>query len=112
MTRVKRLSVVALAAAAVGVAVAAAPTLGKSKANKDGTMPDKAERLKQLTPMQVEVTQQCGTEPPFHNEYWDNHRDGIYVDVVSGEPLCSSKDKYDSGTGSPSFTKPIDPANV
>jgi peptide methionine sulfoxide reductase msrA/msrB len=62
--------------------------------------------------MQLQVTQQCGTEPPFQNEYWDNHRAGMYVDVVSGEPLFLSKDKFDSGTGWPSFTRPIDPANV
>ncbi len=62
--------------------------------------------------MQFEVTQQCGTEPPFKNEYWDNHRKGIYVDVVSGEPLFSSTDKFDSGTGWPSFTKPIEKENV
>jgi peptide methionine sulfoxide reductase msrA/msrB len=75
-------------------------------------MPDKAARLKQLTPLQLNVTQQCGTEPPFHNDYWDNHREGIYVDVVSGEPLFLSKDKFDSGTGWPSFTRPIEPGNV
>ena len=65
-----------------------------------------------LTPLQYKVTQHEGTEAPFHNEYWDNHEPGIYVDVVSGEPLFSSLDKYDSGTGWPSFTKPLEPANV
>jgi methionine-R-sulfoxide reductase len=65
-----------------------------------------------LTPLQYDVTQHEGTEPAFRNEYWDNHRQGIYVDVVSGEPLFSSLDKYDSGTGWPSFTKPLEPANM
>jgi methionine-R-sulfoxide reductase len=70
------------------------------------------ELKKTLTPMQYEVTQECGTEPPFKNEYWNEKRDGIYVDVVSGEVLFSSKDKFDSGTGWPSFTKPLKDDNV
>ena len=65
-----------------------------------------------LTPMQYEVTQLDGTEPPFNNAYWDNKEPGLYVDIVSGEPLFSSADKFRSGTGWPSFTKPLVPANV
>ena len=65
-----------------------------------------------LSPEQYHVTQKNGTERPFTGEYWDNHEPGIYVDVVSGEPLFASIDKFDSGTGWPSFTKPIDTANV
>ena len=65
-----------------------------------------------LTPEQYRVTQHAGTEPPFRNAYWDDHRAGIYVDVVSGEPLFSSLDKFDSGTGWPSFTRPLDPSAV
>ena len=74
--------------------------------------PDEATLRKKLNPLQYEVTQKEGTEPPFRNEYWDNHREGIYVDIVSGEPLFSSKDKYESGTGWPSFTKPLVRGNI
>jgi peptide methionine sulfoxide reductase msrA/msrB len=74
--------------------------------------PSKDELKKRLTPMQFEVTQEKGTEPAYENAYWDNKREGIYVDIVSGEPLFSSLDKYDSGTGWPSFSKPLEPANI
>src|SRR5208337_1534593 len=73
--------------------------------------PSPEELKKMLTPMQYDVTQKGGTEPAFRNEYWDNHKPGIYVDIVSGEPLFSSLDKYESGTGWPSFTKPLEPGN-
>jgi peptide methionine sulfoxide reductase msrA/msrB len=76
------------------------------------TKPDDATLRKKLTPMQYKVTQQEGTEPPFQNEYHDNKKEGIYVDIVSGEPLFSSLDKYDSGTGWPSFTKPLEPGSI
>ena len=79
---------------------------------KDYKKPSDAELRQTLTPTQYKVTQHEGTEPAFRNEYWDNKTPGIYVDVVSGEPLFSSLDKYDSGTGWPSFTKPIDPDHV
>ncbi len=69
--------------------------------------PGKEELKKKLTPIQYEVTQEDGTEPPFKNPYWNNKEEGIYVDVVSGEPLFSSRDKYDSGTGWPSFSRPL-----
>jgi peptide methionine sulfoxide reductase msrA/msrB len=74
--------------------------------------PDETTLKKKLTPLQYAVTQEEGTEPPFQNEYWNNKREGIYVDIVSGEPLFSSREKYDSGTGWPSFTKPLEPGNI
>ena len=72
----------------------------------------KEDLKKRLTPMQYKVTQQEGTEPAFNNEYWDNKKPGIYVDIVSGEPLFSSTDKYASGTGWPSFSRPLVPENI
>ena len=74
--------------------------------------PDDAELRARLTPLQYDVTQHDATEPSFRNTWWDNKKPGIYVDVVSGEPLFSSRDKFESGTGWPSFTKPLEPANV
>lgn len=74
--------------------------------------PTDKELKKKLTPLQYNVTRKSDTEPPFKNEYWDNHRDGIYVEVITGEPLFSSKDKYESGTGWPSFTQPLQKENL
>lgn len=79
---------------------------------KNYKKPSDAELRQKLTPEQYQVTQHEGTEPAFRNAYWDNKQEGIYVDVVSGEPLFSSLDKYDSGTGWPSFTQPLEPENV
>ncbi|MDH3199506.1 MAG: peptide-methionine (R)-S-oxide reductase MsrB [Myxococcales bacterium] len=83
-----------------------------SDKSKHYEKPPKAELRKELTPLQYTVTQEEGTEPPFRNEYWDNDKEGIYVDVVSGEPLFSSLDKYKSGTGWPSFSKPLEDENI
>lgn len=74
--------------------------------------PDDPALREKLTPLQYEVTQCSATEPPFRNEFWNHHEAGIYVDVVSGEPLFASTDKFDSGTGWPSFTRPIEPSHV
>jgi len=76
------------------------------------TRPSDEELKSRLSPLQFEVTRQEGTEPPFENEFWDEHREGIYVDIVSGEPLFSSTDKFDSGTGWPSFSRPLDADKV
>ena len=77
-----------------------------------GGKPNDEELRQRLTPLQYKVTQHEGTEAPFRNEYWDHKDPGIYVDVISGEPLFSSLDKYDSRTGWPSFTRPLEPENV
>jgi peptide methionine sulfoxide reductase msrA/msrB len=83
------------------------------KITRDGfKKPSQSELKKRLTPLQFQVTQENGTERAFTNEYWDNKQEGIYVDIVSGEPLFSSTDKFDSGTGWPSFVRPLEPANI
>jgi methionine-R-sulfoxide reductase len=111
---------------ATGLALALVLTVVGTAAGQTGTAPvamkgwnavnyrkpTDAELKERLTSTQYRVTQEEGTEAPFHNAYWDNHQAGIYVDVVSGEPLFSSLDKYDSGTGWPSFTKPLEPKKV
>src|SRR5438093_8186165 len=99
------IAIVALAYLAFGAAT-------KGVRMTTATKPSDAELKKKLTPLQYEVTQHEGTERPFQNEYWENHKPGIYVDIVSGEPLFSSLDKFDSGTGWPSFTKPLEKDNV
>jgi methionine-R-sulfoxide reductase len=83
-----------------------------SEDEKSFKKPTASELKLELTPEQFHVTQECGTEPPFRNEFWDNKQEGIYVDVVSGEPLFSSQDKFDSGTGWPSFFKPLEQGNI
>ena len=111
-------AILAFSVAACGEAPAntghqtAAQNMGKGWNKMTFKKPTDDMLKKTLTPEQYSVTQKEGTEMAFHNEYWDNHKDGIYVDVVSGEPLFSSLDKFDSGTGWPSFTRPIDPENV
>jgi peptide methionine sulfoxide reductase msrA/msrB len=115
MTLIKLAGVSAVVLLAVGLAATVrhdrVPPTEKSTFKpenmKDFKKPEAAELKKQLSPEQFAVTQQCGTEPAFRNAYWDNHKPGIYVDVVSGEPLFSSLDKFDSGTGWPSFTRPL-----
>ena len=94
----------------VGVRTAPAQTAGPAETAYK--KPSDRDLRHKLTPLQYQVTQKGATEQPFHNDYWNNHAAGIYVDVVTGEPLFSSLDKYDSGTGWPSFTKPLEPANI
>lgn len=83
-----------------------------SKSERKYPTPSREDLKKRLSALQFKVTQEDGTEPPFQNEYWDNKREGIYVDIVSGEPLFSSRDKFESGTGWPSFTRPLVPENI
>ena len=109
-----------LAFLAISSAMAAFAFLARGQEKEAAAKPEKsaaassadAELRARLTPLQYHVTRENGTEPPFKNEYWDNHRAGIYVDVISGEPLFSSLDKFESGTGWPSFTKPIEASRV
>ena len=120
MMSIRKFELATVVAALLGAAACKAPptpaATQSGSAAAASAMPapsgDKAARIAQLTPEQREVTQEEGTEPAFHNQYWDNHAPGIYVDIVSGEPLFSSKDKFDSGTGWPSFSQPIDKKNV
>ena len=98
--------------AAAGADSDAAAKKQISNVSMNETNKPSQEALSKLDQMQYHVTQQCGTEPPFRNAYWDNHKPGIYVDVVSGEPLFSSIDKFDSGTGWPSFMRPLAGTNV
>jgi len=97
---------------AIGVVVAGTGRVAGAWDAATFHKPPDAELRQRLTPEQYKVTQEEGTERPFQNPYWNNHEAGIYVDVVSGEPLFSSLDKYDSGTGWPSFTKPLEPGNI
>src|SRR5439155_23523660 len=116
-------TIMRLALVAAGIGCLALLSLAVIRASdgragdREGAMgnPDKpsdTELKKRLTPEQYQVTQHEATEPPFHNAFWDNKKAGIYIDVVSGEPLFSSLDKFDSGTGWPSFTRPIDKENL
>jgi peptide-methionine (R)-S-oxide reductase len=116
-TRARRLLAAAACLASLGAARAAETATSPSRAKEPAKMstftkPADQDLKKRLTREQYDVTQHEGTEPPFRNAYWNEHRPGIYVDVVSGEPLFTSLDKFDSGTGWPSFTKPIDPGAV
>lgn len=109
----KKLMILAAAGILAIARCGSAQTTAAAKAwNGSFTKPSKDALKSSLTPLQYHVTQEQGTERAFDNEYWNNHRPGIYVDVVSGEPLFSSLDKYDSGTGWPSFTKPLEKSNV
>ena len=114
----KKIAIIAIAAGGLFLALGnnvpsyAEDPIVSANIESNGTMTDKEKKIQSLSPIQKHVTQNDGTEPPFKNEYWDNKEPGIYVDIVSGEPLFSSTDKFKSGTGWPSFTKPIEKASV
>ena len=119
----KRAGKTSLFLALLTIAIAVAASVFLARGQDGRTAPVKAEMKStqssadselraRLTPLQYHVTREAGTEPAFRNEYWDNHRAGIYVDVISGDPLFTSLDKFESGTGWPSFTKPIEPDRV
>jgi methionine-R-sulfoxide reductase len=103
---------IAANASAASAAATQPATNFEDKNKTDAKIMSDTELRKKLTPEQYHVTRENGTEPPFRNEYWNNHKQGIYVDLISGEALFASTDKFESGTGWPSFTKPIDPAHV
>ena len=108
----RRLSMVTLALVALTAMTGAAQSHAKGWNPMSFKKPSDGELKKTLTPLQFDVTQNEGTERAFQNAYWNNHQAGIYVDIVSGEPLFSSLDKFESGTGWPSFTRPLAPENV
>ena len=112
----RTLVIATLAGAAIFCVVIVAARANGAAAPQEKSMsdnrPSKEELKKKLTPEQFSVVCNAGTEPPFQNAYWDNHEPGLYVDIVSGEPLFTSIDKFDSGSGWPSFTKPVEPGNV
>ena len=114
--RVLLVALVAIASAACSDGAVAQSSVALAKGDHKVTdsykKPTEGELKKKLSPIQFEVTQKEATERPFQNEFWDNHEEGIYVDVVSGEALFSSRDKFESGTGWPSFTRPLAPENV
>jgi peptide methionine sulfoxide reductase msrA/msrB len=89
-----------------------APSASAALSSRRYVKPPQAELEQRLSPLAYDVTQREATEPPFQNQFWNNHEPGLYVDVVTGEPLFSSRDKYDSGTGWPSFTRPVEPTRV
>lgn len=104
------LSLVLIVLVALAGCVSGSPSQAQSSEEGDPVRQDSLRAI--LTPLQYRVTQEDGTEPAFNNEYWDNNEAGIYVDIVSGEPLFSSADKFESGTGWPSFTRPLEPDNL